>query len=97
MFADQMAVFQIVMFGEELIEALDLVGRHESHGQMDKNLLFIGRGLAKAVGFFASATFLVGIRGSVGPLGVGPVHCEPHSTGVDTQGPNAIPGASAIL
>ncbi len=52
MFADQMAVFQIVMLGEELIEALDLVGRHESHGQMDENLLFIGGGLTKAVGFF---------------------------------------------
>src|SRR6266496_896566 len=52
MFADQMAVFQIVMLGEELIEALDLLGRYESHGQMDENLLFIGSGLAKADEFF---------------------------------------------
>ncbi len=52
MFADQLAVLQIVMFGHELIEALDLVGRHESHGQMDEKLLFIGSGLAKAGEFF---------------------------------------------
>jgi len=41
-----------MMFGHELIEALHFLGRYWPDGQMDQNLLFIGRGLAKTWGPF---------------------------------------------
>jgi len=52
MFAHDLCVLQIVVLGDLLIEALDLIGRHQLDRQMDENLLFIGRGLAKARKFF---------------------------------------------
>ena len=52
MFTDQLAVLQIVMFGQKLIESLDFIGPHKPYSQVDEDLLFIDRGIAKAGWFF---------------------------------------------
>jgi hypothetical protein len=49
--AHELGVLQIVMFGDELIEAGHFRWRHGADVELDENLLFIGRGLAKAERF----------------------------------------------
>src|SRR5438445_6288401 len=51
-FAYELAVFQIVMFRDELIESIYLIDSRRPYQKMRQNLLFVGGGLAEASEFF---------------------------------------------
>jgi hypothetical protein len=48
MFAHQSPILQIMMLGQQLIESIHFLRRNGLHHQMNENLLFTSRGLAKA-------------------------------------------------